>query len=80
MVQHIFHGGCHNCTQQEINGVDFCIKCQYFNANWDLPNLNNYISDTEQIKTNLKIKHNIELNERDEFIIGENRCKQDKRF
>lgn len=37
----IFHGGCHGCTQQEINGIDFCVRCQYFDANWNLPDLNN---------------------------------------
>lgn len=78
MVQHIFHGGCRNCTQQEINGLDFCTKCQYFDANWELPNLNNHISSTEQIKIDLKIKNNIKLNERDIFIIEENICKKEE--
>ena len=36
-----FHGGCHYCTQQDIHGVEFCMGCQYFDANWNLPNLSN---------------------------------------
>ena len=32
----IFHGGCHGCTQQQEqpNGVEFCVDCQNFEANW----------------------------------------------
>ncbi len=39
----LFHGGCHGCTQQEIHteGADFCIGCQYFQADWSKPDLNN---------------------------------------
>lgn len=37
----IFHGGCHGCTQQQRNGVDFCFDCCYFSADWKKPNLNN---------------------------------------
>ena len=38
-----FHGGCNGCTQQEDNkeGADFCINCQYFDADWSLKDLNN---------------------------------------
>ena len=36
-----FHGGCRGCSQQAIHGVDFCYNCQYFEANWEKPNLNN---------------------------------------
>ena len=37
-----FHGGCHGCTRQEISGsYDVCKGCQYLNADWSLPNLNN---------------------------------------
>ncbi len=40
---YIFHGGCHGCTRQwhEEEGTMFCVKCQYFDANWKLPDLNN---------------------------------------
>lgn len=37
----IFHGGCHGCTQQDLNGVEFCKGCQYFDAEWEKPNLSN---------------------------------------
>lgn len=37
----LFHGGCHECTLQEERGTDDCRKCQYFDADWSLPNLNN---------------------------------------
>lgn len=36
-----FHGGCHGCTMQEIHGVDNCIKCRYFAAEWHKKDLNN---------------------------------------
>ena len=39
--QFLFHGGCHGCTQQELHGTEFCYDCQYFDAKWDKPNLNN---------------------------------------
>ena len=41
MVIYRFHGGCESCTQQEINNVYFCYDCQYFDADWKKPNLNN---------------------------------------
>ena len=41
--QIMFHGGCAGCTRQETEakGIDYCIKCKYFDADWDLPDLNN---------------------------------------
>lgn len=36
-----FHGGCHGCTQQEKHGTEYCMRCCYFTANWDLPSHNN---------------------------------------
>ena len=40
--QILFHGGCHGCTQQQIHGhTTFCYGCQYHDANWSLPDLNN---------------------------------------
>lgn len=41
MAIYMFHGACTGCTQQEINGVDFCVGCCNFDADWDLPDLNN---------------------------------------
>jgi hypothetical protein len=37
----LFHGGCHDCTQQDKHGPDFCFDCCYFNADWNKPSLNN---------------------------------------
>ena len=31
-----FHDGCTDCTQS----LDICIGCQYFETNWNLPDLN----------------------------------------
>lgn len=41
MRQHIFHGGCGGCTQQNEQplGIGFCVGCQYFGPDWSLPNL-----------------------------------------
>jgi hypothetical protein len=53
-----FHGGCLGCTQQQVQkSYTFCQGCQYFDANWDLPNLNNRPPTKaellrEKIKTN----------------------------
>ena len=37
----VFHGGCLGCTQQHVQkeGTRFCMGCQYFDADWDLPDL-----------------------------------------
>lgn len=37
----LFHGGCHGCTQQQLNGIRFCTGCQYFAGDWALEDLNN---------------------------------------
>jgi len=47
---YVFHGGCHGCTQQERNGVEFCVGCQFFDTDWGLPNLNNRPPSREDIK------------------------------
>ena len=36
----IFHGECHGCTMQDKKGLGYCVGCQFFDTNWDLPNLN----------------------------------------
>ncbi len=60
MVMHLFHGGCHGCTQQETNDIDFCIECKYFDADWGLPSLNNRPpTETEIIKKELKKKYKL---------------------
>lgn len=35
----IFHGGCLSCQSQQLHGIDRCKGCQYFKANWNLPDL-----------------------------------------
>lgn len=35
----IFHGGCLGCSSQKIHGVKRCTGCQYFEADWSLPDL-----------------------------------------
>lgn len=57
--KYIFHGGCIGCTQQELLGVDNCIKCQYFDADWKLPNLNNELPNTAEMKKK-EIKRRLE--------------------
>lgn len=39
MAETIFHGGCIGCLTQAKIGVLGCKKCQYFEANWELPDL-----------------------------------------
>ena len=34
-----FHGGCHGCVSQKRYGIKRCKGCQYFLADWSLPNL-----------------------------------------
>jgi hypothetical protein len=57
---HIFHGGCHGCTRQqdEPEGVEYCVRCQYFDADWSLPDLSNEpLSPTEELKLKIQQKH-----------------------
>lgn len=35
----VFHGGCLGCVSQERYGINRCKGCQYFRANWGLPDL-----------------------------------------
>lgn len=52
--EYLFHGGCHGCSRQsnESEGIEFCIRCQYFDANWNLPNLNNRPPTKAELKRN----------------------------
>jgi hypothetical protein len=44
--EHIqFHGGCGGCTTPLETGLGTCTLCQYFDAEWNLPNLNNNDKD-----------------------------------
>lgn len=38
----IFHGGCLKCNSLEKNGIIRCMGCQYFQADWNKPDLSNY--------------------------------------
>lgn len=54
----LFHGGCHDCTRQIEDGIDFCRKCQYFDADWDLPNYNNRpMCEAELMRKRIKNKY-----------------------
>jgi hypothetical protein len=56
--RYIFHGGCLGCTQQELHGVDFCVGCQCFDADWELPDLNNRpLTKSEEMRNHLKLVH-----------------------
>lgn len=44
----IFHGGCLDCNSQEIYGKHRCTGCQYFEANWQLPNLSTGHAEEEK--------------------------------
>ena len=37
---YFFHSGCNRCKMQLESSWLLCKGCQYFEANWDLPNLN----------------------------------------
>jgi hypothetical protein len=47
--QFIFHGGCHHCTQQQLNPIDFCMECCFFDSDWKLHNLNNKPPDPADV-------------------------------
>jgi len=54
--KYIFHGGCLGCTQQkDTRSFDTCRGCQYYEADWDLPNCNNHPS--EKLRRDIKAKH-----------------------
>lgn len=48
--QVIFHGGCLGCDSQHLYGKKRCVGCQYFECNWDLPNLS-----TEHLRINAEM-------------------------
>lgn len=50
MKTEMFHGGCHRCSMQEKNGVEYCVGCQFFDADWNLPDLNDArIAESDRI-------------------------------
>jgi hypothetical protein len=44
-----FHGGCSGCTNQEDKGIEYCCNCQYFEADWNKPDLNPNSGDPKDI-------------------------------
>lgn len=36
----LYHGGCVGCAQAEQGGTTVCLGCQFFDANWNLPDKN----------------------------------------
>ena len=46
----IFHGGCLGCLTQHKRGVDECRNCQYFDADWSLPDLSERKPDPVDIE------------------------------
>ncbi len=60
----LFHGGCHDCTQQDKHGTDFCYDCCHFNADWSKPNLNNRPPSQSEIKRKKVIERREARNQR----------------
>ena len=57
----IFHGGCHGCLTQYKEGIDNCRLCQYFDADWSLPDLSEKIpSATELERDRIKKKYGMQ--------------------
>ena len=50
----MFHGCCHGCTMQELQGIDNCINCKWFDPGTAyLPDLNNSpptLAETERTR------------------------------
>lgn len=56
MEQIIFHGGCNLCESQKLHGLARCTGCQYFEANWDLPDLNtNHAEKNKELNLNREL-------------------------
>lgn len=43
-IKKIFHGGCLSCNTPLEEGIKICLKCQYFNADWNLKDLSKKIN------------------------------------
>ena len=56
MPEHIFSGGCIDCTQQERHGVDFCFDCQHFEEDRDKPNLHDSQAYLKKIREEVKFR------------------------
>jgi hypothetical protein len=65
----IFHGGCLSCKSQQLKGIDRCVGCQYFDANWNLPDLSiTDASEADLKRIELKVKHKIPLTRKEKRI------------
>ncbi|MBT6052874.1 MAG: hypothetical protein HOG49_39235 [Candidatus Scalindua sp.] len=61
----LFHGGCHGCTIQMRNGIDFCRNCRYFDCNWKLPCYNDKPLNAADIaRRRIKEKYKVQLSRR----------------
>jgi hypothetical protein len=49
----IWHGGCIGCIEQKRKGMNYCLGCQYFDAQWEKPDLSKTEGDLmkQEIKT-----------------------------
>ena len=62
--QIIFHGGCIGCRTQKKKGVDNCRLCQYFDADWSLPDLSDRPkSKADEIRDQIKEKYGMQPND-----------------
>jgi len=50
----IFHGGCIGCSMQDTKGIEYCLDCQCFSCNWELPNLNDRYIAREKRKQKIQ--------------------------
>jgi hypothetical protein len=62
----VYHGGCWDCYSQDINGLEVCKGCQYYDADWSKPDLSIDISgarvdDSEDNQLTKKIMTDKEL-------------------
>lgn len=67
----LFHGGCHGCTKQDTVGIDNCVKCCYFQADWRLPDLSNKMYEGDVVRMKLKEKHSLPFTDREEYLLSE---------
>jgi hypothetical protein len=61
-----YHGGCLRCYSQDINGLEVCRGCQYYDTDWSKPDLSIDISgarvdDSEDNQLTKKIMTDKEL-------------------
>lgn len=56
----IFHGGCHGCSMQQKKGLHYCTGCQYFEADWSLPDLNDEHARREARMQKIRLKAKID--------------------